>query len=292
MSLTDFLSQSHVKKQLRVLRPKFPRRFESQLFVPPRSDRHTIIGTAFDYLLRFELERRMPRAVRRPWIAWKVVEKMPFDLGDQSRDLVQRAELACQQYRTRKNPTRQDLEALADWAMRLARFDSILRALVFGDSPFAPVPQDDIEELVEMLQIAPYDQLVSEPMILNPAFGESSEIVHGADTDLLTGDALIDVKVTKHNEFKPQWLDQLFGYFLLAENHRAFDPTFPEVTRVGIYFARHGYLWTVPVGSWTDRPEFVPTRVWLFEECTVYRKAIDEMLARSHGIQPHSPRAV
>src|SRR5580658_5525312 len=39
----------------------------------------------------------------------------------------------------------------------------------------------------------------------------------------------------------------------------------PEIEYVGIYFARHGYLWIVPVSEWTAHKEFARTENAFFE---------------------------
>ena len=140
-------------------------------------------------------------------------------------------------------------------------------ALVFGDSPFSEVPIDDIQELVEMLDLVPFDLLIRTPLILNPSFGEASRLIGGADTDLVVGDTLIDVKTTSRDTIDPGWLDQSLGYFLLARRHRAANPDFPAITRLGFYFSRQGRLWMRPTKLWTEHPSFAGIEKWFFEEC-------------------------
>ncbi|HVB82701.1 MAG TPA: hypothetical protein VNE82_22465, partial [Candidatus Binataceae bacterium] len=69
MSLTSFLDIKDVNDKVKPLRPKLPRKIDAVLRVEPRSNRYTLVGTAFDYLLRFEIQRRAPHAVARRWIA-------------------------------------------------------------------------------------------------------------------------------------------------------------------------------------------------------------------------------
>jgi hypothetical protein len=91
---------------------------------------------------------------------------------------------------------------------------------------------------------------------LNPPFGEASGLVGGADADLIAGDPLADVKVTKKGEVQGVYLDQLLGYLLLARRCAAEDVTFPTVKRLGIYFARHGHLLTQEAASILPGPAF------------------------------------
>lgn len=70
MSLTSFLDLPEVVAKVKPLRPKPPRKIDAPLRAQPRSNRYTMIGTAFDYLLRFELQRRAPHAVVSRWISF------------------------------------------------------------------------------------------------------------------------------------------------------------------------------------------------------------------------------
>jgi hypothetical protein len=61
-------------------------------------------------------------------------------------------------------------------------------------------------------------------------------------------------------------LDQLLGYFLLARHERLVNPAFPEVRRLGLYFCRHGYLWSADANTWTGHPQFAEIEEWYFEK--------------------------
>jgi hypothetical protein len=69
MSLTSFLDIQDVNEKVKVLRPKLPRTIPAPLRVQPLSNRYSMVGTAFDYLLRFELQRRAPYAIAEKWVA-------------------------------------------------------------------------------------------------------------------------------------------------------------------------------------------------------------------------------
>jgi len=93
----------------------------------------------------------------------------------------------------------------------------------------------------------------------------ASAKVGGADGDLITGDALVDFKTTKSDEIKADYLDQLLGYYVLIRQHRRTDPTFPEINRLGLYFCRHGHLWTADAATWTNQPEFPEVERWFID---------------------------
>ena len=40
-----------------------------EMAAPPLTENFSLVGTAFDYLLRFYIERQNPKAVTRKWVA-------------------------------------------------------------------------------------------------------------------------------------------------------------------------------------------------------------------------------
>jgi hypothetical protein len=100
---------------------------------------------------------------------------------------------------------------------------------------------------------------------LNPSFRQSSHLVGGADTDLIAGDLLVDIKTTKKGEIDAKDLDQILGYLLLARKQRSVDPTFPVINRLGLYYCRHGYLWSLEASTWASHPEFPGIEQWFFQ---------------------------
>jgi hypothetical protein len=67
-------------------------------------------------------------------------------------------------------------------------------------------------------------------------------VEHWADGDLILGDILLDVKVTKRPlPLDQAWLDQLIGYALLDRGD------WHSLRGVGLYLARQGQLVTWPL---------------------------------------------
>ncbi|AWP23165.1 hypothetical protein C4901_07345 [Acidiferrobacter sp. SPIII_3] len=115
------------------------------------------------------------------------------------------------------------------------------------------------------MAITPFPDLLHDTtLLLNPSFGDASRAVGGADADLIVGDMLVDIKTTKDDAIKPEHLNQLLGYFLLARRHRAADPTFPIINRIGLYYSRYGHLHSFDASSWTEHPAFPETERWFF----------------------------
>lgn len=176
------------------------------------------------------------------------------------------ATCAVEGYCQTKEPTLGERATLAAHAIRLAKLDLVCRiGTLIPD--FEEADPDDVRDLVDLLAITPFADIVHDRiLLLNPSFGDASRAVGGADADLIVGDMLVDIKTTKDDAIKPEHLNQLLGYFLLARRHRASDPTFPVINKVGLYYSRYGYLHSFGVSSWTDHPAFPETERWFFAQ--------------------------
>jgi hypothetical protein len=167
-----------------------------------------------------------------------------------------------------QQPSRDDFVDMAQCAIRLGKLDPVFRAGLTAMPPdiLQEPEQDDVEELTALLEVVPFDSLLdNERLILNPTFGSASRMIGGADSDLISGDSLIDFKTTKDDAIDVKFLDQLLGYYLLARGERARNPNFPEIKRLGFYFARRGFLQIWPISQWVDHPEFVAVEKWFWD---------------------------
>ena len=279
---------------LKPLRPAGSRKLPVSAKVSPASERRSVIGTAFDYLLRFELQRRVPTASVGEWVAenaplWMrsipnrllsgdLRESDDFDadmaetVATQAEAILKAAHVAVEEYRLKSSPSDIEIAGIASHALRLARLDAVCRP-GYLDPRFAEVAQEDIQELVALLAIVPFSDLLNDTMILNPTFGTFSRLVGGADGDLISGSTLIDVKVTAKTSIEAVWLDQLLGYYFLARNYRREDPSFPNIERAGIYFGRQGFLWTMSVRQWTGHTNFSAIEAAFFREARRIRSS-------------------
>lgn len=331
MSLTSFTERREVRERLKPFRPPPPRTIQVPLKVARRSVRPDLIGTAFDYLLRFELSRRAPHATWRRWASEVATLLHPktlamlrddirgfaaghpefdlncivrcvendssgglkcdglvievdgegfsatisrpkstiiFNLSPEELFFFQRSTAIIEEARRAVNsPTPLGLGA---HAVRLAKLDMILRAGML-DTTFESADANDVAELLELVAVVPFDQLIGPVMLLNPTFGEASEIVGGADADLIVNGMLVDFKTTKEAYTDPLFLDQLLGYFLLARRAHRNDGAFPEINLVGLYFSRYGYLWRHDVSHWTGRADFAELEAWFFNHAKAIR---------------------
>jgi hypothetical protein len=234
---------------------------------------------AFDYLLRWEVKRRNPEAIERRWvaeIAADILEKMIFphaseidrlaeawnvpteDQADMIEEIILRRSLRAGMA---KNIVAEAKKAANDYvktgkitgkllrsALFLAELDRVYREGIVPHD-LGVVYDDDIKDLRCLLKIVPPDLFhASRLCVLNPAFGEASSMIHGADADLLIDETLIEIKTTKLWKIRPEYIFQLAGYYLLSRIDGIDGaPAGQEITHVGIYFARFGYLFTVSV---------------------------------------------
>lgn len=301
---------------MKEFRPDEPRVIDSPVRTEPRSVRYALIGSAFDYLLRFEIARRVP-AIEERWIADHVADgdcprlfavmenelrefcesRADFnrdDLMDEEeysrartkgevtsrivytdpveiyflqavRKVVGDARMEIAAFRKMQRPSVGEQKQAAFHAVRLAKVDAIFRAARL-DPTFEDAERDDIGELVEMLAIVPWEQLLgTDPPILNPTLG-CRALGIGTDADLISSRCLIELKVTKNRSMMPEWLDQLLGYFIMLRFHGQTKQKFPQVDRLGLYFARHGYFWVRDARIWTERPGFTEFEQWFLDQ--------------------------
>ncbi|HEX4591511.1 MAG TPA: hypothetical protein VH120_16360 [Gemmataceae bacterium] len=290
MNLTEFLGLREVRDRIKPLRPKGKRRISVPVRVPATDGKRSpLVGTAFDYLLRFELLRRAPHAKARPWIAELVPALMTLRpdavagslnpspdrtafttaIGEAPRrvqQVIDDAKKDVAAFRQSATPDGETIATVAGHALRLAKLDCFVRVRFF-DATFQQAAAEDIETLTRLLAIVPFDQLAHpEVLMLNPTFGDASREVGGADADIIAGDMLVDVKTRKDAEVDSTTLDQLLGYLILARRHRKQDQSFPEIRRVGVYLSRYGHLWTAAASDWTSHPVFAEVEQWFFEK--------------------------
>ncbi len=277
MSLTSFLAMPDVKAKLKPFRPPPPRKIGAPIKVAYRAKDHpTAIGTAFDYLMRFELERRAPHLANEhgQWIAEnapRLIKRANLSGGNPTEIEVKAATTlthARELWRAHignKNPSRADMESLASYTVRLAKLDSVFRAL-YLPSHYDNVDSESVAELLDLLAIIPWHELVRSEILLNPTFPASNH-VGGADGDLITGDMLVDFKTVSKDIHNTDSFDQLLGYYLLA-NHYPGDThqiiSFPKINRVAIYYSRHGHLWSLDTSFWTEQCGFPELKEWFY----------------------------
>jgi len=278
MSLTSFLRRNQdVRERFRQQFRKPPADTDMKLLAPPISKRYNLVGTGFDYLLRFYLKCLNPQAVESPWVAEYclshplspllddvvveanigVVSYRETELTKKASGIIEHAKAEYASYPSSGRMT----DDLMKSALALAQLDPIFRAR-FVDENIGMIEDEDVEDLRKLLSIVPTEPFVAHQLcLLDPTFGEASRLVGGADADLVIDDALIDVKTTKKSDFQTPFFHQLMGYVVLHEIGGAGGLTpKPPIRRAGIYFARHAHLKLFDLDEVMDPstlPEFI-----------------------------------
>ena len=245
----------------KLLRPSI--KFERGLQAAPLTTNYQAVGGAFDYLLRFYLQRLNPQAQDHPWMAERAVELIRLSgakggevptLSGHPRALKAAAYLADakRQHRAYMQVGR-ITDNLLVAAHRLAHLDMAVRA---GPervdwTSINYLSPDDAADLRALLKLV--DDRVfrtTRACVLKPRFG-AADFVGGAEADLILGDCLVDINSTKEKRVDVRVFYHLVACWLLLglggvgrENGEVEQL---PVTSVGIYFSRFGQLWKQPI---------------------------------------------
>lgn len=286
MSLLRFVRLPDVRERLDAVIPEYDRRIKAPLVVPPSGAHAGLVGTAFDYALRMEIERKAPHANRPPWIAEHVLESFHRQAkrgrgsgrswAQRLAEQIEPVVLAAQRAVRRRSPARvkRFSVALVQHAVRLAKLDPWYRAL-YLDHTFERADPPAVRDVCRLLESTPLEWFLhGSVVLLNPTFGRHSLRVGGADADLIVGDRLIDLKTTVNPFVEREAVRQLVGYFLLAEALWEDDPkALPRLSRLTMYYARYSYFVHFECTAIRSHPLFAKTKRWFFLRARAGRRS-------------------
>lgn len=271
MSLTRLLRNDDVIRGLFKTyfeKPRLPPGPDMQ--APPKTENYAMVGTAFDYLLRFEVARLNGRETRagrqRRWVAASAVQQIRDPkLQQQAQEMVETA----RKRRARYVSTGTVTDGLLRSVIELARLDPIFRAGRGHGYIGAAIEPGDIGDLRQLLAIVPRDRFIAkERYLLNPTMGSGTMLVQGADADVIIDDRIIDVKTTKNWTVRRRAFNQLLGYYtLLCIDHIEHEDLASEIEQLTIYFSRHGVMHTYPIGDLIDEARFQEFRERFEKRC-------------------------
>jgi hypothetical protein len=264
MSLTTFLAKPDVREKFssEFEKPKF--QVKREIVSPPLTKRYSLVGTAFDYLLRFHIEYWNPQFIEKQnWIA----EAALILLSD---EYLEKGEVIVKQAKTnlgRFLETGKCDDELLKSALLLAGLDPIYRAGV-GKEYIGLVDEQDVQDLRNLISSVDMQIFKAQKiLLLNPSFGKASQIVGGADADLIIDNMLVDIKTTKKLELSKDYFHQLIGYLTLYYLNGIIEhkKSLPEINKLAIYFSRFSYLHVIQVESITSYEKFAQFGKWFFE---------------------------
>lgn len=246
MSLTTLLANKDVRKKFseEFPMPKFG--LERDILAPARTNHYIIVGIAFDYLMRFYLQRLNPKTITRPWVAEHAIEGAEHNksLLRKVTKIITEAKKAYSDYLKSGIMGRNILNS----AMLLAPLDLIYRSGHI-DKNIGTVDNEDIKDLKKLISIVDPKLFKAKKLcILNPTFGEGSALVGGADADLVMDNILVEIKTIKYWKLQRYHFNQIIGYYILSRIG-GINGAHPRnrIDRLGIYYSRYGELYTIPV---------------------------------------------
>lgn len=287
MSLISFIAEPDVKAKLKDVFPFAQTKIAPHPLLEPRTKHYALIGTAFDYVLRFALQHRYSHAKDSAWVAeiaasvsgkehagrimeegYEVEAMLIAEIyGVGVAQQVLHAIAEARQHHTRylHGDTDEMPEELLRSALLLAQIDPFYRASVLP-VPFGEIDSEDIEDLMCLFHVIPWHVFTSQSVcLLDPTFGASG-LVGGADVDLVLDNMLIDIKTTKFLQIKRDYINQLLGYYILSRIGGINGvPKQHKINTIGIYFSRHGYLHTWSVHEFIQEDTFPAIQQW-FEQ--------------------------
>lgn len=278
MSLKTFLDNKDVRAKFseEFSKPKFSVKKES--LAPPITKHYSIVGTAFDYLMRFYIERLNPKAITREWVAESSVERMrklgfalnyqrqPVRIDDnileKADEMLSQTKIAYSDYIKSGKMSNEVIKC----TISLAQLDTYFRVSII-DENFGIVDEGDVSDLMKLISLVPQNSFKAKELcLLNPTFGEASELIGGADADLVIDNLLIDIKTTAKLEFKIEHFNELIGYYTLYKLGGIPDaPVKPNLENLGIYYSRYAELHTFPVVAVIQANKFPSFEKWFKE---------------------------
>ncbi len=250
--------------ELRVLRQRLEK--TRPLLAPPNTTNHQLVGTAFDYLLRFYLERLndLPYHLENQWVAEKAVNKLSAfrPAYEDSRKIIKNVKTL----RKKFNQTGRLSRELIRQTLCMSYFDPLFRAGRGIEDIGKDADPADIEDIQKQFSIIDNKLFKSQNRcVLNPTFGTGSQLVGGADADLIIDDKLIDVKTTKTLELHLRDFCQIIGYLLLhriggVTSHNENEDL--RIEQLGIYYSRYGYLFLFNVKDLIDNKSLDKFTKW------------------------------
>lgn len=241
MSLTRFLKNKDIKKLLSDNFEK-PKGKIGEIRIISNTRHPALIGTAFDYLMRFCLKYYNQNAEVEEWIAEKACKMLEVfqPEGVIAQNIIEFAKESYSSYLVDGKIT----DKLLKSTLQLAQLDVYYRSSYIPEN-IGSTDDGDIQELKKLIKLVNFDDFKAESYCsLNPTFGEASRLVMGADADIVIDNKIIDIKTVSSNYLTTEMFQQNIGYYLLGRiggigRNKIKGST---IEKIGFYFSRHGIL--------------------------------------------------
>lgn len=262
--------------------PKF--NMGAELKASPAMD-YAISGTAFDYLLRFAIEHRTKKEiiVRSTSMAERAATSLLDMLGKKKclkimashgntvyviKDLIS---CITEEYNDVKKHIKKFLRNgnvdhdVLHSCVFLAKLDLYARRRIIHGGFMKSEPEiiNDLRALYDLVEFEKFN--VQKKCYLNPWIGMGS-FIGGSEADLIIDDTLIEIKTTKRPKLQRADFNQIISYYMLSLISGINGETKERpIKKLGIYFARFGVLWTIPVNKLGDKKKFEDLKNWFLK---------------------------
>jgi len=275
--LTEFVNIPDVRRRFREEFPRTPSPTNNRPLAPPLTKNYAVVGSAFDYLLRFYIKRLNPRAESRRW----VVERVPHK---NASAIVEDAKVSYEKYLTSGVIDDQLLESV----VRLASLEPFYRSSGLRGSEYVgQCDRGEVEDLRALISLVdPKLFTAKHTVLLNPTFGEGSILVEGADADLIIDDTIFDIKTVMHLQVRRDTYNQLIGYYTLSTigGISGVERNY-QINKLAVYFSRFAEVRTFDIADIIDANKF-PSFVEWFRDRAKQEYDLDtgQGLSRTHRL--------
>ncbi len=273
MSLTSFLKSPGIEAQFAAFFPFRETRFNWPVLAPRLSANPQLIGTAFDYVVRFHLQKwSAPQRFDDAWVAangLSLLRGSPLYPNAKKR-----FQIARERFRRFQEGAPCDDDLLAS-TLHLAQLDWVFREAKRGaafsfEEAVADLDLEDLRGCTALLSPALFklEEAAQSgfPLLLNPTFGPASGLVGGADADFCAEHTLFEIKTVRDAIITPRMHYQLLGYCALHElgaiGNSKEEPR-RELREVAVYFSRHGKIARFRVQQLIESAAFDEFLHWL-----------------------------
>ena len=256
MSLTSIIkSDKELRQKINTtfLRPKLDK--NKPLLIESNTNHASLIGTAFDYLLRFHLETINDVIYDKPWISELSIERLLTAEGNEEVynigiNIINNVKALKKKF---INTGDCSIDLIKE-TLRMSYIDPFYRSGLGAEYIGTYPDENDINEVKKQIELLNLDDFKANDIcLLNPTFGMASRLVGGADADFLIDDKLIDIKTSKRLVLSLNDFCQIIGYYVLHEMSGINNDKEIKIRRLGIYYSRYAYLFLFNIEDIIDR---------------------------------------
>lgn len=267
MSLTAFLNNPLVRRKIKEYFPRPLIELQGNIKSSPISKSPKLIGTAIDYLIRFNIKCSYPRAKENMWMAEMLAKAMDDDYFNK---YIANAKEQYHEFLI----THKLSKSLVKSTIDLAKIDITLRSggYYFPDD-LGKYKRDDIDDLINIIKNIDFKKFdFRKHCVLNPNFGKATRLIGGADADLIIDNKLIDIKNIKKLSITREMLNQIIGYYFLGRIGKVKGISrWSCINEVGFFFPRYDILYTIPIDEFIIARKRDTFAKWFLKKVKKYK---------------------